>query len=61
MLAGGDMWGFSVALYSRLFFPDGACDLEAKLVNDVLLLPKEDLDDATKEALSMAERGEFDL
>lgn len=61
MLAGGDRWGFSVALYARLFYPDGACDLEAKLANAVLGLPKEDLDSATKEALEMVERGEFEL
>ena len=61
MLAGGDRWGFSVALYARLFYPDGACDLEAKLANDALGLPKEDLDSATKEALEMVERGEFEL
>lgn len=60
MLAGGDRWGFSVALYARLFYPDGACDLEAKLVNGDLGLPKEDLDSATKEALAMVERGEFE-
>ena len=61
MLAGGDRWGFSVALYARLFYPDGACDLEAKLANDILGLPKEDLDGATKVALEMVERGEFEL
>jgi len=61
MLAGGDRWGFSVALYARLFYPDGACDLQAKLANDVLGLPKEDLDSATKEALEMVKRGEFEL
>jgi hypothetical protein len=61
MLAGGDRWGFSVALYARLFYPDGACDLQAKLTNDALGLPKEDLDEATKEALEMVGRGEFEL
>lgn len=61
MLAGGDRWGFSVALYARLFYPDGACDLQAKLANDALGLPKEDLDEATKEALEMVGRGEFEL
>jgi hypothetical protein len=61
MLAGGDMRGFSVALYARLFYPDGACDLEAKLANDVLGLPREDLDAATKVAVEMAEKGEFEL
>lgn len=60
MMAGGDMWGFGIALYARLFWPDGACDLEGKLVNDTLRLPKEDLDSATKEAIAMVERGEFD-
>ena len=59
MLAGGDRWGFSVALYARLFYPDGACDLQTKLVNDALGFPKEDLDGATKEALEMVESVEF--
>jgi hypothetical protein len=61
MLAGGDRWGFSVALYARLFYADGACDLQVKLANDALGLPKEDLDGATKEALGMVERGDFEL
>jgi hypothetical protein len=61
MLAGGDRWGFSIALYARLFYPDGACDLEAKLANDALGLPKENFDQATKGALEMVERGEFEL
>lgn len=59
MLAGGDMWGFSVALYARLFYPDGACDLESRLANDALGLPAEDLDSATVEALAIAGRGEL--
>lgn len=61
MLAGGDRWGFSIALYARLFYPDGGCDLQAKLANDALGLPKEDLDSATKKALEMVERGEFEI
>lgn len=61
MLAGGDTWGFSVALYARLFYPDCACDFKAKLANEALWLPKEDLDSATKVALEMVERGEFEF
>ena len=60
MLAGGDMWGFSVALYARLFYPDGACDLEARLANDALGLPREDFDAATKVAVEMVEKAEFE-
>lgn len=60
MLAEGNFWGFGIALYARLFYPDGAADLEAQLANKALALPSEDLDEATRRAIGMAEKGEFD-
>lgn len=60
ILAEGNFWGFGIALYARLFYPDGACDLEAKLANEALALPSEDFDSATRQAIAMAEKGKFD-
>ncbi|KAK9352737.1 NAD(P)-binding protein [Lipomyces doorenjongii] len=49
----GDRMGFAKALYARVFFPNGDGNIEAKhgLQNDILGLPKEDLDEATRAAL----------
>lgn len=46
-------------MYSRHFFPNGDANIEAKhgLDNEVLGLPKEDLDEATKNALDMFAAG----
>ena len=46
----GSHIGFAKALYSRAFFPDGKGNYEATrgLHNDILGLPKEDLDENTK-------------
>ncbi|OCK85544.1 NAD(P)-binding protein [Lepidopterella palustris CBS 459.81] len=51
--------GFVKALYARVFFPGGGGDFESTkgLANDLLGLPKEHLDEATKRALEMAESG----
>lgn len=48
---------FGYMLYSRSFFPDNPCLLESRheLVNGKFGLPKEDLDDSTREAVRMAE------
>ncbi|KAM0712094.1 hypothetical protein Q7P37_011188 [Cladosporium fusiforme] len=54
MLQKGDFDGFTIAMYSRAFFPDDAMVHEAKVANAVLDLPKEDLDEATKVAIQMA-------
>lgn len=56
----GDMSGFGKLLYARVFYPDGSGNFEAKfgLHNDLLGLPKEDLDEATRVAVQMAEKGE---
>jgi hypothetical protein len=53
---GDNHWtGFVQVLYSRVFYPDGSGNHEAKhgLQNDVLGLPKEDFDEATKLAIKM--------
>lgn len=52
----GDMKGFVRLLYTRMFFPNGDGDYESSkgLQNDILGLPKEDLDEATKEAIHLA-------
>ncbi|KAK4902964.1 hypothetical protein LTR49_026969 [Elasticomyces elasticus] len=44
--------GFTNFLYSRIFFPDGGGGFEHKgTINNLLRLPKEDLDEATKVAM----------
>ena len=55
----GIMTGFAKAMYSRVFFPNGDGDYESSqgLCNDLLGLPKEDLDEATKRTLDMVESG----
>ncbi|EXJ86667.1 hypothetical protein A1O3_03620 [Capronia epimyces CBS 606.96] len=56
----GTVAGFVQVLYSRYFYPDGSGCHEARhgLHNDLLGLPKEDLDHRTKLAIVMAEEGE---
>ncbi|KAI1381272.1 NAD(P)-binding protein [Hypoxylon crocopeplum] len=59
-LFGGDQTAFPQLLYSRLFFKDGCAHFEARrggLANDILGLPKEDLDEATKIAVDRNEKG----
>lgn len=58
LLKEGKMVGFGILLYARIFYKDGAGDYRAKVDNEKLGLPKEDLDAATKVAIGMAERGE---
>ena len=55
----GMMTGFAKAMYARVFFPNGDGDFESSrgLANDLLGLPKEDLDEATTRALEMVESG----
>jgi hypothetical protein len=59
-LAKGDMRAFGRYLYTRAFFPTGDSDYESRrgLHNDLLGLPVEDLDEATKEGVRMAEAKE---
>lgn len=53
----GNRLGFARVLYTRVFYPDGSGDFETSkgLHNDILGLPKEDIDEYTKKALQMAE------
>jgi len=54
----GDMRGFGKMLYARIFFPNGDVNFSSKLHNNLLDLPKEDLDERTKVAVKMAENNE---
>ena len=51
----GNFLGFPKLMYTRVFYQDGSGDFEASrgLHNDVLGLPKDDLDEYTKIALQM--------
>jgi hypothetical protein len=55
----GNMVGFQKLLYSRAFFPESSGNFEATrgLHNEVLGLPKEDLDEFTKVVIQLAEKG----
>lgn len=55
----GDMRGFAKALYAHVFTPNGCGEYETSkgLVNDILGLPKEDLDEATRRVINMVESG----
>ena len=54
----GNLVGFAKLLYSRLFFPGGGGNYETSkgLHNDVLGLPREDIDEATRIALQTVEQ-----
>lgn len=51
---------YVIAMYTRVFFKEdsGNYEKEGWLANDALGLPKEDLDEATKYAVKLAESGE---
>ncbi|KAI5459526.1 isoflavone reductase family protein [Mariannaea sp. PMI_226] len=49
----GNMAGFSKLLYARSFYPDEPADLSAKAQNELLELPNESLDEATKAGLDL--------
>lgn len=49
----GNMAGFGKLLYARGFFPGEANDLSAKAQNELLGLPEESLDDATKVGIDL--------
>lgn len=51
--------GFTKAMYTRIFFPNGGGDFEFsnELANKALSLPEESLDEATKTAVEMVESG----
>lgn len=54
LFAQGQLMGFGLFLYSRVFFPEGDSYYGDKLDNEKLGLPKEDLDEYTKIAVEMA-------
>lgn len=58
----GEMTGFVRLMYTRVFFPNGDGDYESRkgLLNDLLGLPKEDLDEATRAAIDFALNGELE-
>ncbi|KAK8086839.1 hypothetical protein PG994_001813 [Apiospora phragmitis] len=58
-LQAGERTGRIQSLYSRIFFPDGSGNFEARrgLDNDALGLPREDLDEWTQVAIKNAEAG----
>jgi hypothetical protein len=51
----GDWKGFAQALYSRVFYPDGAGNFESRhsLQKEILGLPKEDFDESTRLAIKL--------
>ncbi|KAG9906579.1 NAD(P)-binding protein, partial [Aureobasidium melanogenum] len=55
----GDRTGFGRAMYARVFYPDGSGDYESSkgLDNEGLVLPQEDLDEATKRTVEMVNGG----
>jgi hypothetical protein len=57
----GDRGGFVRMMYTRVFYPDGCGDYETNkgVSNEVLGLPKEDLDEATKVAIARSETNPF--
>ncbi|TQV90335.1 isoflavone reductase family protein (CipA) [Cordyceps javanica] len=50
----GNMAGFGKMLYARAFYPEDALDVSAKAHNELLGLPQEDLDEATRDAMALA-------
>ncbi|KAI1750360.1 NAD(P)-binding protein [Xylaria castorea] len=55
----GDSTGFIKAMYSRAFYPSGDADYEQRhgISNEVLRLPREKLDDITKDVVKKVESG----
>ena len=55
----GLMTGFAKTMYSRAFFPNGEGDFESSrgLANELIGLPKDNLDEATKRTVEMVESG----
>ncbi|KAF2170039.1 hypothetical protein M409DRAFT_64420 [Zasmidium cellare ATCC 36951] len=56
----GVLAGFIRTLYTRVMFPGGGGDTSGKVVNEVLGLPVEDLDEATRGAVRLHEEGYFE-
>ena len=60
-LKGGNPRGFGIILYTRSFYKDGSGSFNDKLDNEVLGLPKEKLDEATKVGVGMALAGDTNV
>ena len=61
MMQQGQMAGFGILLYTRVFYKSGDAVYNDKLDNEILKLPKEDFDAATKVGVEMATRGETNM
>ncbi|KAH7157770.1 hypothetical protein B0J13DRAFT_542698 [Dactylonectria estremocensis] len=58
LLQSGDRSGHALAMYARTFFPgDGDFESKRGLDNEVLGLPKEDMDEASRRAMELVEGG----
>lgn len=53
----GEAMGMAVAIYARVFFPDGSGDYSGKVENELLGLGEEDLDECTRRALEVEATG----
>ena len=58
MMKEGQMVGFGILLYARMFYKDAPADFNDKVNNDTLGLPREDFDEATSVAVQMAKDGD---
>lgn len=59
MMQQGDMVGFAQMMYTRVFYQDGSGNFTKSrgLANDVLGLPKEDMDEYTAKAFEFSKKG----
>lgn len=57
----GKRIGFAKMMYTRVFFDDGCGDFESRdgTVNEVLRLPREDIDQATRVAIERSKSGSW--
>jgi hypothetical protein len=57
----GSRMGFAKAMYTRVFYPDDCGNTEKTkgLANELLSLPKEDIDEATKAAIKRSEEARW--
>ena len=60
---GGDRFGFVKQMYTRVFFPDDSGDYEKRrgLSNELLGLPNEAIDEATKAAIERQKTSPYNL
>ena len=55
LVKSGNMAGFSKLLYARAFYPDSGSDISAKAQNELLGLPEEDFDEATRAGVDLVQ------